>query len=91
MTVCTRSALAANLVHLPSLLIVLFCHSEFTNSSSVTAATKCYLAVFKNQMQCWFAPELKPSQTSLQNQLDTGTDCTGSAYMAVTPGHGPMS
>lgn len=30
-----------------------------------------------------FAPELKLSQTSLQTQLDIGTDCTVSAYVTV--------
>lgn len=46
------------------------------------SATLQYLHYDRTRGRVWFAPELK-SQTSLQIQLNTGTDCTASAYIAV--------
>lgn len=42
-----------------------------------------YLQYDRTRGRVWFAPELKLSQTSLQTQLNTGTDCTASAHIAV--------
>lgn len=41
-----------------------------------------YLHCDRTRGRVWFAPELKLPQTSLQTRLNTGTDCTASAYIA---------
>lgn len=48
------------------------------------SATLQYLHCSRTRGRVWFAPKLKLSQTSLQTHLNTRTDCTASAYTAVT-------